>query len=189
MTDSYLPIDFIIAWVDGNDPEWKQRKDSLADSETVDKRPERYRDWELLRYWFRGVEQFTPWVRTVHFICDQKLPDWLDTEYSGLQIVRHHDYIPDEYLPTFSSHPIELNMYRISGLADHFVYFNDDTFLLHPLDQTFFFKKGLPCDRALLNPIPTSDLTKNDPKARVFTIPLNNAEYLNRDFSFKQCIK
>ena len=26
---------------------------------------------------------------------------------------KHEDYIPKQYLPTFSSHPIELNMHRI----------------------------------------------------------------------------
>ena len=33
-----------------------------------DDRKERYRDWDLLRYWFRGVERFAPWVRRIHFV-------------------------------------------------------------------------------------------------------------------------
>ena len=189
MNDLHLPIDFVIAWVDGSDPEWQKKKMAYAGTDVTDARVERYRDWELLRYWFRGVEAFTPWVNRVWFICDQPVPGWLNTRHPKLRVLAHQDYIPHQYLPTFSSHPIELNMHRIPGLADHFVYFNDDTFLLRPLKQSFFFRNGLPCDRALLNPVPTCDLKKDDPNSRVFTIPLNDAEYLNRDFSFRKCIR
>ena len=182
-------IDFVLPWVDGNDPVWQRRKRAALGTDLSDDREERYRDWGLLRYWFRGVEAFTPWVHRVFFICDQEPPSWLNTKHSKLSIKRHEDFIPAEYLPTFSSHPIELNMFRIKELSEQFVYFNDDLFVLKPLRQTFFFKKGLPCDRALLNPLPSSDLVGKGTKARIFTIPLNNAEYLNRDFSFRECFK
>lgn len=182
-------IDFVIPWVDGNDPDWRRRKNEALEVASADDRVERYRDWDLLRFWFRGVERFTPWVRTIHFVCDQEPPAWLNTEHPKLHIVRHEDFIPAKYLPVFSSHPIELNMHRIQGLSEHFVYFNDDLFLLRPLPQTFFFQNGLPRDRALLNPIPASDLVGKGPDARIFTIPLNNAEYLNRDFSFRDSFK
>ena len=33
------------------------------------------------------------------------------------------DFIPEEYLPTFSSHVIEWNLHRIPDLFDNFVYF------------------------------------------------------------------
>ena len=39
----------------------------------------RYRDWNNLRYWFRGVEKFAPWVRKIHFVTWGHIPDWLDT--------------------------------------------------------------------------------------------------------------
>lgn len=141
-----------------------------------------------MRYWFRGVEQFAPWVRKVFFVCGQKPPDWLDSECPKLQVVRHEEYIPERFLPTFNSHPIELNMHKIPGLSERFVYFNDDMFLLSPIREESFFRKGLPRDSALLNPVPTMDLAgKTD--SRIFTIPLNNASYLNRRFAFRDCIK
>ena len=40
------------------------------------------------------------------------------------------DYIPAECLPTFSANTIEMNVHRIPSLAEHFVFFNDDFFLL-----------------------------------------------------------
>ena len=189
MIDVNKPIDFVIPWVDGNDPAWQKRKMEALGGASSDDRAERYRDWDLLRYWFRGVERFTPWVRTVFFVCDQKPPAWLNMAHPALRVVRHETFIPAEYLPTFSSHPIELNMHRIPGLSERFVYFNDDFFVLRPLPESFFFRNGLPRDRALLNPIPSSDLMGKGPDARIFTVPLNNAEYLNRDFNFRACLR
>ena len=182
-------IDFVITWVDGNDPEWQARKAKCLGLQETDDRTERYRDWDLMRYWFRGVEKYAPWVRKIWFICDQEPPAWLNRECPKLQIVRHQEFIPQEYLPTFSSVPIELNMHRIKGLSERFVYFNDDTFIISRLKEDFFFRKGLPRDSALLNPIPTTDLKKDNGGQRIFTAHLNNAEYANRDYDFRSTVK
>lgn len=182
-------IDFVIPWVDGNDPDWQRRKAACLGETLSDDREHRYRDWGLLRYWFRGVEAFAPWVRKVWFVCDQALPDWLDPAHPKLQIVRHEDYLPEAYRPAFSANPIELNLHRISGLSERFVFFNDDMFLLAPAEEDLFFKRGLPVDAALLNPVPTTDLRGRGEDAIVFTIPLNDVEYLNRDYDFKACVR
>lgn len=182
-------IDFVIAWVDGNDVDWQRRKAACQKHALSDDSTHRYRDWDLLRYWFRGVEAFAPWVRKVWFICDQALPEWLNADCPKLGIVRHEGFLPEAYRPAFSSHPIELNMHRIPGLSEHFVYFNDDMFLLAPMAEADFFREGLPVDAALLNPVPTTDLRGRGADAIVFTIPLNDVEILNRDYDFKACIK
>lgn len=183
-------IDFIIPWVDGSDPEWQKRKEAVTGDISVDERKERYRDWGLLKYWFRGVEKFAPWVRKVWFICDQEPPAWMDRNNPKLKIVRHENYLPEDYRPAFSSHPIELNLHRIKGLSERFVYFNDDMFILKPLDKSFFFDKaGLPKDCALLNTIPTDHLIRQDTGGRIFTVFLNNASYINRDYDFRKCLK
>ena len=141
-----MDIDFVILWVDGNDPAWLEEKNIYQskkkdDSNTVN----RYRDWNLLPYWFRAVEQFSPWVRKIHFVTWGHVPTFLNIEAPKLHIVRHKEFIPSEYLPTFSSHAIEMNIHRIPGLAENFVYFNDDMFLLRPFEKEDFFRNGLPC--------------------------------------------
>ena len=141
-----MDIDFVITWVDGSDPAWREEKEKYQPKADCDVREERYRDWELLPYWFRGVERFAPWVRKIHFITWGHLPAWLDTSNPKLHIVNHRDYIPEEYLPTFCSDTIELFMNRIEGLAEHFVYFNDDMFCIAPLEEDVFFHNGLPRD-------------------------------------------
>ncbi len=115
---------------------------------------ERYRDWGILRYWFRAVEKYAPWVRKIHFITCGQVPEWLNLNHPKLNFVRHEDYIPHEWLPTFSSRPIELNIFRIRELSEKFVLFNDDVFLNAPVKPEDFFRNGLPRVCAGLHPGP-----------------------------------
>ncbi len=144
-------IDFIIVWVDGNDQAWRKEKERYAPEWQSDIREQRYRDWGNLQYWFRGVEQYTPWVHKIHFVTYGHLPKWLNTDHPKLNIVKHSDFIPSKYLPTFNCNCIENNLHRINGLAEQFVYFNDDTFVISEMAETDFFKNGKPCDAAALN--------------------------------------
>lgn len=144
-------MDFVMTWVDGNDPEWKKQMLEYS-NEKGDKRDVRFRDWNTLKYWFRGVEKFTPWVNKIHFVTWGHIPEWLNLEHPKLNVVKHEDYIPEEYLPTFSSHTIELNLHRIPGISQEFVYFNDDTFIMKFMNEEDFFVKGLPRDIAVIMP-------------------------------------
>lgn len=144
-------IDFVIIWVDGNDIAWQKEKEKYQPVKDADNREIRYRDWDNLQYWFRAVEKFSPWVNKIHFVTWGHLPKWLNTENPKLHIVNHKDYIPERYLPTFSANTIELNLHRIDGLTEQFVYFNDDMFLTNKVSPKDFFCQGLPCDSAILN--------------------------------------
>ena len=147
-------IDFVIPWVDGADPEWRKQKASYSDDTAIipqDSGEERYRDWGILPYWFRGVEKYAPWVRRIHFITCGHVPEWLNLNHPKLNFVRHEDYIPRKWLPVFSPRPIELNVFRIGGLAEKFVFFNDDIFINAPVRPEDFFVGELPCATAALN--------------------------------------
>lgn len=150
MGKSNVKIDFVVTWVDGSDPRWRSGmlkarevyKNYLAG---LDENSEnRYRDMGTLKYWFRGVEKFAPWVNKVFFVtCGQK-PEWLNENHPKLVLVNHEEYIPHEWLPTFNSNAIELNFHRIPELSEQFVLFNDDMFLLRLLSPEFFFKESVP---------------------------------------------
>lgn len=62
------PIDFVITWVDGSDPAWQKEKAEYSPKKEEKTDIGRYRDMELLPYWFRAVEAYAPWVRTIHFV-------------------------------------------------------------------------------------------------------------------------
>ena len=141
-----MDIDVVILWVDGTDPAWlTQKKEYLPPTEADSDSVNRYRDWGLLPYWFRAIETYAPWVRTVHFVTWGHVPAFLNRNAPKLHVVRHDEFMPPEFLPTFNSHAIELNIHRIPGLAEHFIYFNDDMFLLRPRKPEDFFRDGLPC--------------------------------------------
>lgn len=177
-------IDFVLTWVDGNDPEWqKVKKQYISNKDTGDNRDIRFRDWGNLQFWFRGVESFVPWVNKIHFITWGHLPKWLNLNHPKLNVVNHQDYIPEKYLPTFSSHVIELNLHRIKGLADKFVYFNDDTFITRHMKKSDFFVNGLPCDTAVIRPL------INTFRMSTGAIVSNNMEIINTNYNKNEVIK
>lgn len=147
-----MDIDFVITWVDMDDPKWQTefakysgKKDNTKNG--VSKA--RFRDYGFLKYWFRGVEKFAPWVRKIHFVtCGQK-PEWLDENNPKINLVNHKDYIPKQFLPTYNSVVIERYLHKIPGLAEHFVYFNDDFYIINKIGIERFFNNGLPCDIAV----------------------------------------
>lgn len=141
-------IDFVITWVDENDPKWRKEFEyySAKEGRIVDKSSARFRDWGTLKYWFRGVEKFAPWANKIFFVTYGHVPEWLNINHPSLVIVKHEDFIPSQYLPTFSSNVIELYFHRIKELSERFVYFNDDMFLINSVSPERFFKNGLPCD-------------------------------------------
>lgn len=174
-------IDFIVPWVDGSDLEWIESFNKYCSKDkTIDTRNIRYRDNGLLKYWFRAIEKYAPWVRVVHFVtCGQK-PEWLNMDAKKLHFVEHKDYIPSDFLPVFSSHPIELMMHNIPDLAEHFVYFNDDCFLTNKVTSNDFFYSDLPRDLAVLSPIT---------KTHIGHIVLNDVQEINKHFNLQKTVK
>lgn len=176
-------IDIVIPWVDGKDAGWQLEKEKYKTpyATYAHNGITRYRDMNLMRYWFRGIEKNAPWVHKIHFLTWGHLPAWLDTAHPKLHIVKHSDYIPAEYLPTFSSHAIELNIHRIQELSETFIYFNDDTFLIGPVKERDYFVKELPCDE-----IKRSEHLFSSGQNSFFAhIPFNNMCIVNRHFDKK----
>jgi hypothetical protein len=73
----------------------------------------------------------------------------------------------ESYLPTFNSICISNMLWRIKGLADQFVYFNDDVFLTRPVCSEVWFKKGRPVLRGKWAFPPYERLLWDGIKARI----------------------
>ena len=185
MRNADCPIDFVITWVDGSDPNWLEEKrrclpDSVA--EEFDGGDARFRQWDTLKYLFRGIEECCPWVNRVHFVTWGHLPEWLNVENERLSIVRHEDFIPERYLPTFKSSTIEFNFHRIENLAEHFVNFNDDMLILKDASPDDFFHNGLPRETAIEVPSRISKGVK-------YFSDINNVGIINAHFNKRQAVK
>ena len=184
------PIDFVVTWVDGSDPVWRQEKQNYAEMSSgqevgTQNKEARYRNWDTLVFWFRAVEKFAPWVNHVYFITCGHKPEWLNLNSEKLRFVTHDSFMPEAYLPTFSSTPIELNMWRIPGLSEHFVYFNDDVFLNRPVKPRDFFHKGLPKECAVAKPM---RVKLRDGLDWNYTL-LNDYAVINESFDIRRCIR
>ena len=177
-------IDFVLAWVDGADKEWLAERRKYNPAKGADNSAARYRDWENLQYWFRGVEKFAPWVNRIYFVTCGHIPPWLNTSHPKLKLIRHSDYMNPEYLPTFNINSIELNFHRIPELSEQFVYFNDDMFLLKSVKEEDFFKDGLPRDCCI-----ETALVQDDIRNPFASMLMNDAALVNMHYSKREVIK
>lgn len=180
-------IDFVVIWVDGSDLDWQKEKNKYigAPNSKLDNTINRYREWDNLRYWFRGVEKFAPWVNKVHFVTCGQMPTWLNLKCPKLNFVKHSDYMPKTFLPTFSSHSIELNLNKIQELSQKFVYFNDDMFLTAPVEKEIFFKGDKPIHPSFLHAIVPAAGNSNEVMSHIY---INMVSMINKHFNSVECI-
>ena len=129
-------MDVVITYVNGLDPLWQKDYENAVGKKVLAKR---FRDWGTLKYLLRGIEVNMPFVRNVYLVVarESQVPEWVDRE--NLHVVLHEDIIPAEFLPVFNSTAIEMFLHRIPGLAEQFVYFNDDIFPVMPCSQSDFY--------------------------------------------------
>lgn len=176
-------IDLVLPWVDGNDENWKREMVQYS-GETIES--VRFQSWDNLQYVFRGIEKYMPWVNRVFFITWGHVPEWLNTNCPDLKIIKHKDYIPEKYLPTFNSNTIEMNYWRIDELGEQFILFNDDLFPVKPIPEEYYFQNGKPCEEA----VETHFILKADKgmDLQMNYACVNNMVILNRQFDKRKVI-
>lgn len=166
-TSKSFPIDVVITWVDGNDARLEQKIQSLlSHKKTVSQwavHPARFASVNEIRYCVLSILTFAPFVRNVFIVTDEQDPDLYDEikahfpeRIDSVKIVDHKELFSgfEEYLPTFSSRSIETMLWNIKGLADHFVYFNDDIFLVRSIQPEDWFIDSSPVLRGRWRFIP-----------------------------------
>lgn len=137
MTAEY-PVDFVVLWVDGNDPAFVRERNRWADSPVV---PARFVQTDELRYVLRSVEEYMPWVTRVVLVTNGQVPKWLNVNQPRLKILTHAEFMPASALPTFNSCAIEMSVTKWAGLSEHFLLANDDTFAFRPVSREYFFPR------------------------------------------------
>ncbi|MFF1465050.1 stealth conserved region 3 domain-containing protein [Streptomyces sp. NPDC058330] len=143
--DVTFPVDAVYTWVDGADLDWLERKNTALaglglETEDAATSAARFRDRDELRYSLRSIDMYAPWIRNIYLVTDQQVPSWLDTEHPRVRVVDHREIFgPRGMLPTYNSHAIESQLHHIEGLAEHFLYFNDDVFVGRTLQPGMFF--------------------------------------------------
>jgi hypothetical protein len=153
--NNHIPIDAVITWVDNGDAKHLEKILKYipkAQNERRKKLKKQLIEVEELKYVVHSIIKYAPFIRTIYIVTDNQCPKFLkksDERYAKVKIIDHKDIFKDDaaYLPVFNSRSIETKLYDIPNLSEHFIYFNDDIFILKPLDQTHFFREGLPVIR------------------------------------------
>jgi len=155
MSNTNSKIDVVITWVDASDPKWRRDyKKYYKKAYGTDAKLQSFQDIGTLRYLFRGIEKFMPWVNRIHLVTYGHYPKWLNLSHSKLQLVSHKEIFEDPtVLPVFNSHAIEMNLSNIPHLQEKFIYFNDDMLILKKVKPSRFFEKDLPNDFMIFSPM------------------------------------
>jgi hypothetical protein len=152
--NSEIPqIDAVITWVDGNDISHQRKRDRIFRQETgkedteipAGKDSTRFIDNGELKFCLRSIRRYAPWIRNIYIITDDQVPEFLTEELMDqlrIRIVDHREIL-ESYewaMPTFNSRTLETALWRIKGLSDKFIYFNDDFVITQPVQPEDFFK-------------------------------------------------
>jgi hypothetical protein len=145
-------IDAVITWVDGEDPKHLSKRlhhQPQAPRNANAINPHRWACNDELSYCLRSIANHAPWIGRIWIITDAQRPDLSHLPADLVQRVTIIDHLTlfagyESALPTFNSLTIETLLWRIPGLAEHFVYFNDDVFLTGPLSPDDVFRNDAP---------------------------------------------
>lgn len=151
MSDSRTgDIDAVITWVDGGDPAHAARLQAYlagtSDARPAAADPTRFNDDGELEYCLASIRRFAPWVRRIFIVTDRQVPALLErlagSDFGAkIRVVDHTEIFRgfEQHLPNFNSYAIIAALWRIEGLAERFVYFNDDFSLIRAVKPEDFF--------------------------------------------------
>ena len=135
-------IDIVITWVDGDDPAHKSKKIKHLTGKNETSHNDiagaaRYSSTGEIYYCVASILRYAPWVPHVDEFVARNFPE----NKVPIEIVDHTVIFRgyEQYLPTFNSLSIGQMLWRIPGLSENFLYFNDDIFLVSENKQSDWF--------------------------------------------------
>jgi len=141
-----MPIDYIVSYIDFSQKEIKDLYRKVVGEEFSSNVDYNYLDFTMT---LRLILKNMPFINKLYITCkkEQKLPDETEEliKQSNGKIVRinENEFLPDGFV-TFASNCIELFMWKIPNLSEHFIYGNDDIIPLQKMEAYEFFNDGTP---------------------------------------------
>ena len=134
-----VSVDAVITWVNDRDEEWQKLFDKFyCGSGIAESLVDRFFNRNEIFYSVLSLKTFAPWIRNIFIVTNCQPLDWMIKD-SKIKVIQHEEIINDDCLPTFNSHVIESNLYRIPNLSNHFLYLNDDFFIVNNVTKNDFF--------------------------------------------------
>ena len=145
-------IDAVILWVDGNDPVLNEKRRKYAPDflfgHADSAGATRFANIGEIFWCVTSINRFAPWINRIYIVTDGQDPE-MDSFISEhfpdgsipMEIVDHKVIFRgyESYLPVFNSNAIETMVWRIPGLSEQFILFNDDLMLAGPVRPEDFF--------------------------------------------------
>lgn len=135
--NKFRKIDYVFPYVNASDEKWREEHDKII-GKPLD--IARYRDPGTLELYIQLLYKNMPWLNKIFIILADKsnIPEFLK-KYKKVKVVRHSEFIPSMFLPTYNSGTIESFLHRIPKLSEYFIYGNDDVYTIKPLNPDDFF--------------------------------------------------
>ncbi len=151
-----IDVDAVIMWVDGNDKVWQEKINKYAQVKIDFSKKEesiRFNSIGEIQIAVKSIIKFAPFVTNIFLVTDDQTPKSFDKlkelasqKDINLSIIDHTVIFRgyEEYLPCFNSRSIATMLHRIPNLSEHFIIFNDDTFLMRTTKISDYFINGYP---------------------------------------------
>jgi len=160
------PIDAVITWVDGGDPEHRKKMRKYAPA-TCFKEDDiagktRFASIGEIYWCVASLRKFAPFLRKIFIVTDGQDPQ-IPEGNIPVEIVDHKTIFQgyEKYLPVFNSIAIETMTWRIPGLAEHYIELNDDFMLCAPIKESdLFVEEDVPICYAKKHSIPFDIVTR-----------------------------
>ncbi len=145
-------IDAVILWVNGNDETYKAKLLPFLETQPVSSLQftNRYDQLDEIEFTVNSIIKYASFIDNIFIVTDNQTPRFLKSDspkYAKVKIVDHTDIFKgyESCLPTFNSRTIESCIHRIPNLSEHFLYLNDDFFIINPTTRSDFFNdQGYP---------------------------------------------
>ncbi len=137
-------VDAVITWVDGSNPDYQKKikKNLKVGSYNLKKE---YLSANEISLCVGSIIKNAPFIRKIFIVTDSQIPNLDDISsyipLNKVQIVDHKEIFRgmEEFLPTFNIRSIDALLYRIKGISERFVYFNDDMFIVKKINLEEWF--------------------------------------------------
>jgi len=159
MVNKDYNIDAVITWVDGNDETWQKKINKFLVTKIDFKKKKesiRYNSIGEIDIAIKSIIKYAPFLKNIYLVTDNQRPGAFDNLVNlakqnkiNLELIDHTVIFKDhkECLPCFNSASIGCMLYNIPNLSEHFIIFNDDTFLMRETTPNDFFRDGEPVIR------------------------------------------
>ncbi|PBC36458.1 sugar phosphotransferase [Rhodococcus sp. ACS1] len=144
-SDINFDVDLVFSWVDGSSAEFQAQRAKRMQNYVVgegDDSAARFRQIDELKYALRSVHMYAPWVRRIFVATDSDRPAWLADDPRVTFMPSEEFFADPSVLPTHNSQAVECQLHHIPGLAEHFLYSNDDMFFGRSVGPQMFFSPG-----------------------------------------------